>query len=316
MDGLGIIATFVCGPHRPSRHRPSAWGRRLSCFSAHVASQLPPSPKPTMKLRLTLHLLLTFTLAVFPSCSHDDELDVSTIPAKVPPLQPSTECVPLIAHRGCWSGSEYPQNSVAAFREALKLNIYGTEFDVRQTRNGRLVVNHDATYKGLAVEDFDYDDLSQQTLSNGEPLPLLEDFLRAYVETLTSVQLVVELKKCRVADVLDLLGQYDVLNRAIFISFSKSYCNQLVKAGYGPVTYYLGGNLSPQAIQKAGYAGIDYRHSVLLEHPEWITEAQALGLQVITWTVNDMTAIQVYIDERVIVTTDQPQRVIENEIDF
>ena len=74
-----------------------------------------------MKRRFTLLLLLTFTLAVLPSCSHDDdELDLSTIPAKVSPLQPSAECVPLIAHRGCWSGSEYPQNSVAAFREALK----------------------------------------------------------------------------------------------------------------------------------------------------------------------------------------------------
>lgn len=268
-----------------------------------------------MKRTLTASCLLFVFILGFASCEKDEFVSeyAQRVPAPVNPfLQPGDSLlssdlrpVPVIAHRGCWSGDSLPQNSLASFRKALEFNIYGTEFDVRQTRDGRLVVNHDATYKGLTVEDFDYDDLCQQTLSNGEPLPLLEDFLRAYTETLTSVLLVVELKKCRVADVLDLLGQYDVLNRAIFISMSKSYCNQLVRAGYGNITYYLGGNMTPASVHDAGYAGIDYSHSVFLEHPEWIAEAQTLDLQVIAWTVNDTSAIRKYIDERVIVTTDR-----------
>lgn len=239
------------------------------------------------------------------SCSGDDEayiepIDVGTVE--------DLAALPVIAHRGCWSGDSLPQNSLAAFRKALRQNIYGTEFDVRQTLDGQLVINHDATFNGKEISQTRYTDLCRSTLPNGETIPLLEDFVRTYCTTNTNVLMVVELKSCSVGKLLALLSQYGVMSHVLFISFSKSLCNQLVQKGYGPITLYLNGNISPQDILNAGFGGIDYSHTVFQDHPEWINDAQCLGLRVAVWTVNDDKWINNYIENHVLVTTDRADR--------
>lgn len=49
----------------------------------------------------------------------------------------------VIAHRG-FSG-RYPENTLKAFEEALKLPVDAVELDVRRTKDGVLVVIHDET---------------------------------------------------------------------------------------------------------------------------------------------------------------------------
>lgn len=253
-------------------------------------------------LQIASFQAILFAALLFCSCSGDDDayiepIDVETVE--------NLSAMPVIAHRGCWSGDSLPQNSLAAFRKALNQNIYGTEFDVRQTLDGQLVINHDATFNGKEISQTRYADLCRSTLPNGETIPLLEDFIKTYCATNTNVLMVVELKSCSVDKLLTLLSQYEVLSHVLFISFSKSLCNQLVQKGYGTITSYLGGTLSPQSTQNAGYGGIDYTHSVFQEHPEWITEAQGLGLKVIVWTINNPDLVSDYIAKGVVVTTDR-----------
>ena len=259
-----------------------------------------------MKRLLALSLLLTLTLAVLSSCKSDDDYeDPTTNPVKVVEPIVKVGCDSLIAHRGCWGGEDFPQNSLAAFRKALTLNIYGTEFDVRQTRDGRFVINHDATYKGKTVSDFDYADLCAETLSNGETIPLLDDFIAAYKEAASDVLMIVELKSCNVDQLVALLEEHNLMHHVLFISFSLKYCNKLVKLGYGPITCYLGGNGTPEDAYNAGYGGLDYSHNSFTSHPEWIDKAKSLGLWVGVWTVNDKNAMQKYISNGVYVTTDK-----------
>lgn len=234
-------------------------------------------------LQIASSVAFLFAALHFCSCSGDDgyiePIDVETIE--------NPTAMQVIAHRGCWSGDSLPQNSLASFRKALLKNIYGTEFDVRQTLDGKLVINHDATFNGKEISQTRYADLCAKTLPNGETIPLLEDFVKTYVSANSNVLMVVELKACRVDDVLAILRQYDMLSHVCFISFSKRLCNDLVHRGLGAITYYLGGDLTPQEVLNAGYGGIDYSHSVLQEHPEWIPQAQRLGLWTGVWTVND-----------------------------
>lgn len=49
----------------------------------------------------------------------------------------------LIGHRG--ARYEAPENTLAGFRHAIGLGLTAVEFDVRMTRDGELVVIHDAT---------------------------------------------------------------------------------------------------------------------------------------------------------------------------
>lgn len=248
--------------------------------------------------------LALLSLFAFVACDGNEDKSLPEVDEEWETIL-NPDAQPIIAHRGCWSNDSFPQNSLAAFRKALHMPILGTEFDVRQTLDGQLVINHDATFNGKEISQTRYADLCRSTLPNGEKIPLLEDFIRTYCTITTSVLMVVELKSCSVDKLLALLSQYDVMSHVLFISFSKNLCNQLVKKGYGSITCYLGGTLSPQSIHKAGYGGIDYTHSVFLEHPEWIAQAQGLGMKVAVWTINDPDLVSDYIAKGVVVTTDR-----------
>ena len=49
----------------------------------------------------------------------------------------------IFAHRGF--SSQYPENTMIAFRRALEAGADGIEFDARLTRDGKIVIMHDAT---------------------------------------------------------------------------------------------------------------------------------------------------------------------------
>jgi glycerophosphoryl diester phosphodiesterase len=50
---------------------------------------------------------------------------------------------PVVAHRG--ASAHAPENTLAAFEDALRLGVDALEFDVRVTADGVPVVHHDAT---------------------------------------------------------------------------------------------------------------------------------------------------------------------------
>lgn len=81
-----------------------------------------------------------------------------------------------IAHRGCMEAG--PENSLTAFEEAAALGAGGVEMDVRRTRDGKLVVFHDADVRRLTmgwqgpyssgkVKDMTWEKLSQVRLPFG-----------------------------------------------------------------------------------------------------------------------------------------------------
>ena len=252
----------------------------------------------------TLILLYLFFLVSCSTSSYGLEEELPVVE------RPVTEVVnqgsKIIAHRGAWKENNLPQNSVAALKKALAMDLYGVECDVRETKDGKLVICHDATHDGLKIASNDYKTLSQHPLANGEPLPLLDDFLYTLASDHGQVRLVIELKDCSVARLLELVEQYDVLDRVDFISFSSGLCSKLVTVGLGYKTLFLGGTLSPQDVQALGFGGIDYASSVYQAHPEWITEATTLGMKVWVWTVNSSQAIREYTQQGVYVTTDIP----------
>jgi glycerophosphoryl diester phosphodiesterase len=75
----------------------------------------------------------------------------------------------VVAHRGAWKQQNLPENSIAALEHAIALKCAGSEFDVRMTKDDVLIVNHDADYHDLNIEEHDYKQSWQSfKLSNGE----------------------------------------------------------------------------------------------------------------------------------------------------
>jgi glycerophosphoryl diester phosphodiesterase len=79
----------------------------------------------------------------------------------------------VIAHRGAW-GAAIPENSLAAFEQAVALGADMVEFDVRRTRDRALIVFHDAEVAGAPVASLTRPEI--EDLAGVLP-PLLEEVL-------------------------------------------------------------------------------------------------------------------------------------------
>lgn len=84
----------------------------------------------------------------------------------------------MIAHRGLFNNnSDAPENSLAAFRNALE-HGFGMELDVQLTKDGKLVVFHDFDLKRMCgvhkkLTELTYAELEQYSLKNStEKIPL------------------------------------------------------------------------------------------------------------------------------------------------
>ncbi|MDN6460759.1 MAG: glycerophosphodiester phosphodiesterase [Corynebacterium flavescens] len=86
----------------------------------------------------------------------------------------------IVAHRG-YSG-KYPELSPLAFAKAMELPIHGIECDIRLSRDGKVVVNHDATLERVAgnpghIAEMDWEDLRQVDIGEGQHMLLLDELL-------------------------------------------------------------------------------------------------------------------------------------------
>ena len=222
----------------------------------------------------------------------------------------------IIAHRG-YHKDGAAQNSVAALAGAQKLGIYGSEFDVWITADGKLVVNHDKTVPGssLVIENVNYDQIKDLTLSNGEKLPTLDDFLEQATKS-SNTKLILEIKKHstaanneRAADaVVAAVKAKGLTDRVEYIAFDYATCKRLVSALPGAMVQYLNGDMAPSTVLQDGIRGIDYKFSVYSGSPAWIREAQGKGVITNVWTVDAlqdmMTCIAWGMD---FITTNNPE---------
>ena len=117
-------------------------------------------------------------------------------------MAPDSRGPRVIAHRGVW-GAGVPENSLAAFEQAIALGADGIEFDVRRTRDRELILFHDAEIAGVPVANLTRVEVEDRA---GVLPPLLEEALEL---ARGRIWLDVELKKDRyVDDIADLLSGF------------------------------------------------------------------------------------------------------------
>lgn len=140
----------------------------------------------------------------------------------------------ILAHRGY--SAKYPENTMIAFLEAAKLNIWGAEFDVHLTKDNQLVVIHDesinrtSTGKGFVkdmtleeLRTFDYGLWFAPEFA-GQKIPTLAEVLTVFKAT--PFQIIIEIK----SDIFEYPGiealianeihAFDLVDRVIISSFN------------------------------------------------------------------------------------------------
>lgn len=219
----------------------------------------------------------------------------------------------VVAHRGFWRTEGSDQNSIASLLKADELGAWGAEFDVWRASDGVLVLNHDGVHDGHVVQNTPSTVLTTLRLANGETMPTLDEYLAAAKRT--KVHLVLELKPHATPEAETAAAEAAVKaveaaklsKRVTYITFSRHAMEELIRLAPKNDVLYLGGDISPEELEKLGAAGGDYNHGVYLKHPEWLEYMKQHGMISNVWTVNhpvDMIwAMRQKID---FLTTDRP----------
>lgn len=203
---------------------------------------------------------------------------------------PSTE---IVAHRGYWNDNA--QNSIASLKKAQGFGCWGSEFDLRMTSDGVVVVNHDEDISGVDIQTHPYSDIQDLRLLNEERIPTLDEYILQGMRN-HDCRMVLELKPHATAAQEDALVEKCIValktrrvfdpGRVVFISFSHHICQVLAQKAPGFTVQYLEGDIAPSVLHAEGINGIDYHYSVFYKHPEWVKEAHDLGMSVNVWTVD------------------------------
>lgn len=156
--------------------------------------------------------LATGVLAIVPGL-------VPTSTVQAAPHSPGPDVV-LVAHRGA-VGPGQPENTLAAFRQAIASGAEAIEIDLRGTKDGEIVVIHDRTVDRTtngsgAVADQTLAELRRLDAGRGERIPTYQEVLQ--LVSGTGIVLLLDIKRGGVLDrqkVLRVTEEHDALASVI-----------------------------------------------------------------------------------------------------
>lgn len=218
----------------------------------------------------------------------------------------------VVAHRG--ASARAPENTLAAYREAIALGARIAETDVHLSADGEVIVMHDATVDRTtggtgAISELTLEEIRQLEAGSwkgpvfaGEPVPTLAELLDLVRDRLV---LCIEVKAGQGIEerILELLRQRDQLDQVLVFSFDAAavarfedlepriptvyLAHRPRDEGGGPLPY---GTAAVDAAEAAGADALGMDHRQV--EPLVVREAQARGLPVFVWTVNEADAVR------------------------
>lgn len=228
-----------------------------------------------------------------------------------------------IAHRGF--SSQYPENTMLAFRKAVEAGCDGIELDIHLSRDGVPVIIHDYDLRRVGgregrVPDLTAAELGATDVSGGysqyghNPVPTLREYL-AYIrdhKVLTNIEL--KNTACPYPGLeekaLDLIREYGLLDRVYFSSFNHASmvrCKQLSpQSRCALLTECI--LWQPGSYAKA--AGVDYINGYFRTLTDsYVAAIHAAGLGVQAWTVDEEEDMVRLLDQGVYgIITNKPDR--------
>lgn len=244
-----------------------------------------------MKSTSIIRFLLVLIILSFFGCKDDElgETDLSVMGK-------------LVAHQGYWYYGKCPMNSLEAFKKSFYKDIYASEVDVRQTKDGVLVVCHDSQFFDYLISDSNYDETKVCSLSNGEYLPKLEDFFKYLAASDSKEMLCMDIKSCSLDNLWNLIDKYGIQNR-INVFGTLSTCKYFQKKGLGHQSFCVS-DISASACESYGLGGLCLQ---LSNYKVGVKDSLlSMGMKPFVWTIDNENYIRKRVSEGFYVVTNHP----------
>jgi len=225
----------------------------------------------------------------------------------------------ICAHRGGAEGT--PENTMAAFQNALHLKAEAIEIDIHLSADGQIVICHDETLerttngqgfirstKWSEMKNLDAGSYYAPEFKN-EPLPLLDD----YLDLINGKAIpVIEIKYSKVysqeleAQLFNSLKKNNLLTKCILQSFDPAILTRLAQWDPLPYIGYL--TIKPMNSLPKGIPGYHPGFDILTEKS--IADFKKDNKWIAVWTVNEKDQMQKCLDWGIdIMITDYPSRI-------
>mgnify|MGYP002624945331 CR=1 FL=1 len=214
------------------------------------------------------------------------------------------------AHRG--ASGYYYMNTIPSFDEAVRLEADAIELDIRKTLDGKIIVVHDEDYHGKLINDWNYDDLCQETMNSNEKfiMPLLIDVLNRYKG---KILLDIEFKEIGYEEeVIDMVLSILDVNEFLVRSFHEVtlrkikeynkdiYCVLLLGTGekhFGGMLYHFLELFPRRLIKVSKCDAVSPYYKLMFAF--FVSRMHRKKLPVYAWTVNDEKTIKKCINKGV-----------------
>ncbi|MBV9095212.1 MAG: glycerophosphodiester phosphodiesterase [Streptosporangiaceae bacterium] len=217
------------------------------------------------------------------------------------------------AHRG--GAAHAPENTWAAFEHAVELGYAYLETDARATSDGKLVAFHDRTLDRVTdasgpVNARPYREVAAMRVAGTEPIPLIEDLLGAWPDVRFNIDVKDVPGSALLPGVLRRTGAWDRVCvtsfsgsrlRAVRALLDRPVCMATSPAALAAVQCAVGPGAGGQrpgllADTVARSGACCAQAPGRLATRSFIRRAQALGLSVHVWTINDRAGMARFLD--------------------
>ena len=234
--------------------------------------------------------------------------------------------IKIFAHRG--SKGTHPENTLASFKEAVRVGSDGIELDVHLTKDGHLVVIHDETVdrttngtgeiRNLTLAEIKAMDAGSWFHNKyaGEKIPTLEEVLLLLTELGFNGQLNIELK----TDVIQYKG---LVEKCLALQSAKDWPFAIVYSSFNPYTLVELKEANPSQEIGLLFESKEWadKGDAMLEkesyHPDlklldWAIEWNRNQLPLRVWTVNEDTDINRCFELQIeAIFTDYPEKALQ-----
>ena len=214
--------------------------------------------------------------------------------------------VTITAHRGDCSNA--PENTMAAFEMAIENGADVIELDVRETKDGEIVVMHDESLMRTCgvkkkVGKLTYEKLSQYSagatykgpnkeLYKDEKIPTLREVIE---EVGDRAELNIELKPAKTdknleQSVVDIIEEYDYYDNCVVTSLTYGSIRKVKEADPRIKTVYV------MAVAMGDLYDLEYADAFSIKYRyisnDKIRQAHSMGKEIYAWTINDKQTLE------------------------
>lgn len=147
----------------------------------------------------------------------------------------------VAAHRG--AHQHYPENSIKALHEAIRIGVDIVEIDIRETKDGKLILMHDDTINRTTsgsgqISNINYKELTKYSLidhhgsNKNQRIPLLETILKI---AKNKIILDLDHKAGSLNSLIQIVNKYEMWDQVIFFRDEINYFEKIKKQQDNPI---------------------------------------------------------------------------------